>query len=124
MRRNDWILLANFVGMLTVALAACAPLWLVPVWEDRPTIAPSPLPYPTPTIEHAPTDSARLCVLALDYGETLRVRSGPGLEYAQVGTLRGGEFVPVIGAEWSSAGDLWYQIAQGWIAGWLVVCEG
>jgi hypothetical protein len=84
----------------------------------------TPYVWPSPTIEYAPTASptpnTRQCVVALTEGDYLRVRASVWGDHVR--WLKNGAEVAVIGAAWDENGDLWYQIAGGWVAGWLVVC--
>src|SRR5574341_493099 len=57
---------------------------------------------------------------------TIRVRSGPGTNYAQISLLQAGTTVPVLGRN-SDASWLYVEYtpgAQGWVAGWLVTPNG
>nr|MBN1228513.1 SH3 domain-containing protein [Anaerolineae bacterium] len=56
---------------------------------------------------------------------SLRIRSGPGLQYSQIGALPPNTPIPAAGR---SSDNAWllidYQLIQGWIAAWLCTIEG
>ena len=83
-----------------------------------PTATPTAIP---PTV--APTSTPRPRVVA-DKEANLRV--GPGVNYPQIGQLRAGQEVSIIGR---TAGSDWWQVAwegasQAWVAGTVVRVQG
>jgi hypothetical protein len=75
-------------------------------------------PAPQPVIQQpasAAGTAARRTVTVVNT-DTLRVRQGPGTNFAQIGSVKQGETFPVV----SQSGD-WYQIAFNGQPGWLYV---
>jgi hypothetical protein len=74
---------------------------------------------PAPVIA-SPEELARYanCVVSPRYDERVRIRATPDTDAEVVGTLLPGEIYAVTLAATSPDGD-WYQVAGGWVAGWV-----
>jgi uncharacterized protein YgiM (DUF1202 family) len=78
---------------------------------------PSPTPVPTPTLN--PTASSYEVAFVLP-GDTLNVRSGPGIEHPVVAELEPGESgLEMAGPGAEVAGALWVPVTDGEMAGWV-----
>ncbi len=91
-----------------------------PTSTPIPTPTPTPIP-PTPTI--TPTPAAQLTIA----GESINVRSGPGLVFPVIGTARQGETYNVTG---TNPTGTWWRICclagekEGWVRSDLVTIRG
>lgn len=112
------------IALLALILSGCTfiagPVFIAVDWP--PVASSTPLPWPTPTPEIAPTATpinTLRCTVATRAG--LNVRSGADISYPVIaGPLAYGvEIVPIGGA------GNWIRIASppGWVADWLVWCE-
>lgn len=85
---------------------------VVPTAALPPTVAPpTPTPYVPPFIPPAGP-----CMVASSRGQTINIRSGPGLEFAIIGQLAPGVTAPVQARMPDSS---WYQINLNGIVGWV-----
>lgn len=85
---------------------------VVPTSVLPPTLAqPTPTPYVPPFI--SPTGA---CSVASSRGQSINVRSGPGLDFAIVGQLAPGVIAPVMARLPDSS---WYQINLNGLIGWV-----
>ena len=77
---------------------------------------------PAPPGPDEPTKPGGVTALA---STNIRMRSGPGTDYSQVGTVSSGTTVPVLGR---NASANWLFVRNngqtGWIAAWLVTING
>jgi uncharacterized protein YraI len=92
------------------------------------TRTPTPAPRPSPTQTRRPVATPTLAPPFVRANETVRVRSGPGTEYARLGSLAADETARVTGR--SPDGE-WWQIAyadaetgRGWVAAEFVTFVG
>ncbi len=86
----------------------------------------SPIQVVPTAIERAPQQPAPLQIAALaTTTDTLRIRSGPGTGYSQMGLVPADTTLPVLGR---NADGSWIVIEfhgmRGWIAGWLCTFAG
>ncbi len=97
--------------------------------SDSPTATASELETmtiaPTDTVEQSPTPIP--CVVQLTTSPFINVRTGPGLAYPLIGTLRAGENAVVIGV-WRRTSSPWWQITfsrqVGWVSNSVVMTTG
>jgi uncharacterized protein YgiM (DUF1202 family) len=82
---------------------------------DRAT--PTPEQW-QPTVTPTPTQTAKWCVVTTG-GDRLRVRTGPGTGWPSTSSISDGTSVT-----YTDERDGWYFIGDGWVAGWLLVCNG
>jgi hypothetical protein len=93
-----------------------------PTLKPAPTSTPiptaTPLPIPTPIPTDTPTPSPEAHVTTT---ETVNLRSGPGTNYDQVGTLQPDQTLPIIGR---TADSSWWQVktpsGPAWVAASVV----
>ena len=137
MRRIAALLLAAVIAL--VLMAGCTQVGPVatpapPTKTPKPTFTPTvdasptlevfptatPLPEtPTPEATATPEETATPTPLPIPQLTALRnvnIRSGPGTNYARIGTLSGGQTEDVTGT--NAAGD-WYQFDYNGRAGWV-----
>jgi len=94
----------------------------VPVVNDDGSGAVPPAEPPAQPPNNPPPGPSGVMAMATS---TLRIRSGPGTEWDQIGSLPAGVAVPVLGRNASSYWILIdYQGLQGWVAAWLCVFNG
>lgn len=81
------------------------------------------VPVPTPVVS-APSNYTTVYVTS----ETVNLRDGAGTEYKQVGQVKKGDTLTVLGQNNDSDGKLWYEIqtadeTKAWIASWLTAAS-
>ncbi|GEM_PF-2082561 len=80
---------------------------------------------PAPPSPQPPSNPGEPTGITATATTTLRIRSGPGTGYSQVGTMPARENAPVLGRSQSSRWLLVnYNGTQGWVAAWLVIVNG
>lgn len=118
---SDWVYIEHegIRGWVAVWLGTInGDLNVIPVVNNDGTGAPptEPVEPDTPSEPGAVTATAEI---------TLRIRSGPDVEYSQIGSLPPNTTVTVQGR---NPENTWYLIEyediQGWIAAWLTTLEG
>ncbi len=84
-----------------------------------PVDQPAPQPSPVPTIELPTLPPSGDCVLATRDPQRINVRAKPSLKAEIVATLDPQSLYPVLATLHTSDGD-WDQIADGWVAHWVI----
>jgi hypothetical protein len=101
----------------------------VQIWRmGQVTTAPAPVPAPVPAPTTSPGSAHTFSIYGLPAGYTLNVRSGPGLDFPVVGSVREGQAVNltcqtrgavVVGS------SVWDMIGPGqYVSDWFVNTPG
>lgn len=123
------VIVVAVVVVLVLLLRGCGPALVAPPTEQalltgtpEPTQTETPEPSPAPTLTpEAEREPQFVVVYAGSDGVT--VRSGPGTDYLDVGTVYVREQLAVEGRPVSHQGVRWWPVltvnAQGWVAEWF-----
>jgi uncharacterized protein YraI len=119
---SDWVFIeyGGIHGWVAVWLGTInGDLNVIPVVDNDGSGAPPTDPNPLPDTPSEPGEATATSDV------TLRIRSGPDTEYAQIGSLPPNTTVVIQGR---NPENTWYLIeyegVQGWIAAWLATLEG
>jgi hypothetical protein len=84
---------------------------------ETPNEVPGPTATPFVPLPSLPPDD---CVAATLDATRVNIRSLPGTEGEVVGTMSAQVLYPVTGKFTNGAGETWWHIEEGWVAGWVV----
>jgi len=123
------VIVVSVVVVLVLVLRGCGPAPVAPPTEQAlltgtptPTQTETPEPSPEPTITPEAEREPQFVVV---YGgsDGVTIRSGPGTDYPDVGTVYHGERLAVEGRPVSHQGVPWWPVltanVQGWVAEWF-----